>query len=424
MVPTRRFDVGSWLDSPASRRRLDLTEFAEQRAVVQEICARVAADGDAALREYGSRFDGWSPASGESFVVPADDITAALRRLPAADQAALEFAADRIREFHKAHVARAAEGLPGLKLLTRPVRRAGVYAPGGRAAYPSTVLMTAIPARVAGVREVILATPPRPDGSVPAAILAAARIAGVDQVYRVGGAQAVAAMAYGTASIPRVDVVAGPGNIYVTLAKREVFGSVGLDGIAGPTEVMVVADDGARADFVAADLAAQLEHDPLAWAVLVTDSARLADRVEEELQSLVRGLERAEIIRAANCCIVVADDLAQAIQIVNDFAPEHLLIVAEDAARLATQVENAGAVFVGPYTTVPLGDYTAGPNHTLPTSGAARFASPLGVHSFMKRMSVLSLNRGDLEMLRDATLRLAAMEGLSAHAHAVEVRLE
>jgi histidinol dehydrogenase len=416
--------VGSWLDSPASRRRLDLTEFAEQRAAVQEICARVAADGDAALREYGSRFDGWSPASGESFLVPADEMTAAVRRLPAADKSALEFAADRIRQFHKTQLARAAEGLPGLKLLTRPVRRAGVYAPGGRAAYPSTVLMTAIPARVAGVREVILATPPRPDGSVPAAILAAAQIAGVDQVYRVGGAQAVAAMAYGTASIPRVDVVAGPGNIYVTLAKREVFGSVGLDGIAGPTEVMVVADDGARADFVAADLAAQLEHDPLAWAVLVTDSARLADRVEEELESLVRGLERAEIIRAANCCIVVADDLTQAIQIANDFAPEHLLIVAEDAARLATQVENAGAVFVGPYTTVPLGDYTAGPNHTLPTSGAARFASPLGVHSFLKRMSVLSLNRGDLEMLRDATLRLAAMEGLSAHAHAVEVRLE
>jgi histidinol dehydrogenase len=284
--------------------------------------------------------------------------------------------------------------------------------------------MTAIPARVAGVREVILATPARPDGSVPAAILAAARMAGVDEVYRMGGAQAIAAMAYGTASIPRVDVVAGPGNIYVTLAKREVFGSVGLDGIAGPTEVMVVADRGARPDFVAADLAAQLEHDPLAWAVLVTDSAGLADRVEEELESLVRGLERADIIRAANCCIVVTEDLAQAVQLANDFAPEHLLIVADDAARLATQVENAGAVFVGAYSTVPLGDYTAGPNHTLPTSGAARFGSPLGVHSFMKRTSVLSLNRGDLEMLREATVRLAAMEGLSAHAHAVEVRLE
>jgi histidinol dehydrogenase len=423
-LPVRRFDVGSWLDSPASRRRLDLSEFAEQRAAVQEICARVASDGDAALREYGSRFDGWSPASGESFLVPVDEMTAAMRRLPAGDRAALEFAAERIREFHKAQALPASTGSPGLKLLTRPVRRAGVYAPGGRASYPSTVLMTAIPARVAGVREVILATPPRADGSVPAPILAAARIAGVDQVYRIGGAQAIAAMAYGTASIPRVDVVAGPGNIYVTLAKREVYGSVGLDGIAGPTEVMVVADAGARADFVAADLAAQLEHDPLAWAVLVTDSARLADRVEEELESLVRGLEREAIIRAANCCIVVTDDLTQAVQLANDFAPEHLLIVADDAARLATQVENAGAVFVGPFTTVPLGDYTAGPNHTLPTSGAARFGSPLGVHSFMKRTSVLSLNRGDLEMLREATVRLAAMEGLSGHAHAVEVRLE
>jgi histidinol dehydrogenase len=274
------------------------------------------------------------------------------------------------------------------------------------------------------VREVVLATPPRADGTVPAAILAAAHIAGVDRVFRIGGAQAIAAFAYGTATVPRVDVVAGPGNIYVTLAKREVFGAVGLDGIAGPTEVMIVADAGARADFVAADLAAQLEHDPLAWGVLVTDSSRLADRVEEELTSILSGLERAEIIRAANCCIVVADDMAQAMTIANDFAPEHLLVVAGDAARLATQAENAGAVFVGPYATVPLGDYTAGPNHTLPTAGAARFSSPLGVHSFLKRTSVLSLNRGDLEMLREATVRLAAMEGLTAHAHAVEVRLE
>jgi histidinol dehydrogenase len=221
-----------------------------------------------------------------------------------------------------------------------------------------------------------------------------------------------------------VDIVAGPGNIYVTLAKREVFGAVGVDGVAGPTEVLVIADAKARADFVAADLAAQLEHDPLAMAVLMTDSTALADRVVDELENLLLGLERAEIIRAAACCIVVADDLAQAIRLANDFAPEHLLIVTDDAAKVATQVENAGAVFVGAYSTVPLGDYVAGPNHTLPTSGAARFASPLGVHTFMKRTSVLSLERGDLEMLREACVRLAAMEGLGAHAHAVEVRLE
>ncbi len=421
-MPVKRFDVGSWLDSPLSRRRLDLSQFANERAAVAEICARVAAEGDAALREYGQRFDGWAPAEGETFQVPDRDLAAAADRLPSADRAALDFAAQRIREFHSSQVQPVSSGPPGLKLVSRPVRRAGVYAPGGRAAYPSTVLMTVIPARVAGVPEVVLATPPRADGSVPAAILAAAHIAGVDAVYRVGGAQAIAALAYGTASIPRVDLIAGPGNIYVTLAKKEVFGAVGVDGIAGPTEVMVIADAGARADFVAADLAAQLEHDPLAWAVLVTDSEPLADRVEEELRSLVAGLERAQIINAATCCLVVADDLAQAVHIANDFAPEHLLIVAEDAGRLATQIENAGAIFVGAFATV--GDYAAGPNHTLPTSGAARFASPLGVHTFLKRSSVLSLNRGDLEMLREACVRLATMEGLSAHAHAVEVRLE
>ncbi len=423
-MPVKRFDVGSWLDSPLSRRRLDLSQFANERAAVAEICARVAAEGDAALREYGQRFDGWAPAEGQTFQVPDGDLAAAADRLPSADRAALDFAAQRIREFHSSQVQPVSSGPPGLKLVSRPVRRAGVYAPGGRAAYPSTVLMTVIPARVAGVPEVVLATPPRADGSVPAAILAAAHIAGVDAVYRVGGAQAIAALAYGTASIPRVDLIAGPGNIYVTLAKKEVFGAVGVDGIAGPTEVMVIADAGARADFVAADLAAQLEHDPLAWAVLVTDSEPLADRVEEELRSLVAGLERAQIINAATCCLVVADDLAQAVHIANDFAPEHLLIVAEDAGRLATQIENAGAIFVGAFATVPLGDYAAGPNHTLPTSGAARFASPLGVHTFLKRSSVLSLNRGDLEMLREACVRLATMEGLSAHAHAVEVRLE
>src|SRR5437879_2702758 len=403
---------------------MDLSQFAAERAAVAEICARVLAEGDEALRELGKRFDGWAPDAGDSFEVPQGELRAAAERLPAADRGALEFAARRIREFHERQIEAGSVGSPGLKLLTRPVRRAGVYAPGGRAAYPSTVLMTVIPARVAKVDEVGLATPPRPDGSVPTPILAAAYIAGVDAVYRVGGAQAIAALAYGTASIPRVDVVAGPGNIYVTLAKKEVFGAVGVDGIAGPTEVMVIADAGARPDFVAADLAAQLEHDPLAWAVLVTDSAALADRVEEELRSLVGGLERAQIIEAATSCVIVADDLEQAVHIANDFAPEHLLIVAEDAGRLATQVENAGAIFVGAYATVPLGDYAAGPNHTLPTSGAARFASPLGVHTSPKRSSVLSLHRGDLEMLRDACVRLAELEGLSAHAHAIEVRLE
>ena len=423
-MTVKRFDVGSWLDSPMSRRRLDLSHFSEERAVVADICARVASEGDAALRELGKKFDGWAPGADEGFEVPARELAAAAGRLAPADRSALEFAAQRISDFHAKQLHSTSSGPPGLKLVTRPVKRAGLYTPGGRAAYPSTVLMTAIPARIAKVPEVVLATPPRADGTVPAAILAAAHIAGVDAVYRVGGAQAIAAFAYGTATIPRVDVVAGPGNIYVTLAKREVFGAVGVDGIEGPTEVMVIADADSRPDYVAADLAAQLEHDPLAWGVLITDSSHLADRVEEELESLLPGLEREAIIRKANCCIVVADDLDQAMHLANDFAPEHLLIVTADASRRATQVENAGAVFVGPYATVPLGDYVAGPNHTLPTAGAARFASPLGVHSFLKRTSFLSLNRGDLEMLRDACVRLATLEGLGAHAHAVEVRLE
>jgi len=421
-MPVDRYDAASFAPVIAGRSRP--ARLASEKAAVAEICARVAEEGDAALRELGLRFDGWAPRDGETFEVSKAELERAADRLDGADRAALEFAAQRIRNFHSRQLEPEFRGEGGLNIRTRPVRRAGVYAPGGRAPYPSTVLMTAIPARVAGVDELVLATPPRRDGTVPDAILAAAVIAQVDTVYRAGGAQAIAAMAYGTESIPRVDVVAGPGNIYVTLAKREVFGAVGVDGIAGPTEVLVLADASARADFVAADLAAQLEHDPLAWGVLVTDSAGLATRVEEELADLVRGLERAAIIREATCCVVVARDMAEAVRVVDEFAPEHLLVVAEDADGIAARVRNAGAIFVGPYATVPLGDYTAGPNHTLPTSGAARYSSPLGVHTFLKRTSVLSLGREDLVELREATVRLAALEGLGAHAHAVEVRLE
>ncbi len=419
-----RFDAQTWAASPHSRRGLDLSRFdAERRSVIQ-ICARVAAGGDEALREYSARFDGWTLQPGETFEVGAGEMSAAAGRLEGADRDALELAAHRIRSFHERQMVRVTSGSGGLELISRPVRRAGLYIPGGRAAYPSTVLMTAIPARVAGVREVVMATPPRGDGTVPDAILAAAHIAGVDTIYRLGGAHAIAAMAYGTESIPRVDLIAGPGNLYVNLAKREVFGAVGIDGIAGPTEVMVIADAAARPDFVAADLAAQLEHDPLALAVLVTESAALANRVDEELENLLLGLERADIIRAATCSAIVVRDLDEAMRIANEFAPEHLLIVTKDASERARQVENAGAVFVGPYATVPLGDYAAGPNHTLPTSGAARFASPLGVRTFTKQMSVLSLDQADLESLHEATVRLARMEGFGAHAHAVEVRLE
>ena len=401
-----------------------MTRLAYEKAAVAEICARVRAEGDAALRELGRRFDGWAPAEGGSFEVPRDELVAAAGRLRRPEREALEFAAGRIADFHRHQLPPGTVGGDHLELVTRPLGRVGVYAPGGRAAYPSTVLMTVIPARVAGVDEVVLATPPGADGTIPDAILAAAHIAKVDAVYRLGGAQAIAAFAYGTESIPRVDLVAGPGNVYVTLAKKEVFGVVGVDGIAGPTEIVIVADGMARADFVAADLAAQLEHDPLAWGVLFTDSPQLAGRVAEELDSLVRGLERREIIGAATCCLVVTRNMDEAIALANEFAPEHLLVVADDAEHVVDKIRNAGAVFVGPYATVPLGDYVAGPNHTLPTSGAARFASPLGVHTYLKRTSVLRLGPEELEAWRAATVTLASLEGLAAHAHAVEVRRE
>ena len=347
----------------------------------------------------------------------------ALASLPGPQRAALELAAGRIRAFHETERFEDVCGPDGLELLVRPVRRVGLYVPGGRAAYPSTVLMTAIPARVAGVREVLLATPPAPDGTVSEFILAAAAIAGVDRVFRVGGAQAVAAFAYGTESVPQVDVIAGPGNVYVTLAKREVFGMVGVDAVAGPTEIMVVADKSAPAHYVAADLASQLEHDPMAWALLVTESGALADAVEESFADLAPRLDRAETVRAARCCIVLTDSLTEAMRIANDFGPEHLEILAEQPAPLLAQVENAGAVFVGPYAPVSLGDYVIGPNHTLPTAGSARFSSPLGVYTFLKRTSVARVDAAGLRSLHEAAVTLARMEGLTAHAHAIEVRL-
>jgi histidinol dehydrogenase len=398
---------------------LDFDAHDEQRRSVREICRRVRVEGDAALREYSARYDGWS---GDDFRVPDGELEAARRRLPPKSARALEFAAARIRRFHEQQTYPHEVGSGGLRLLTRPVRRAGLYVPGGRAAYPSTVLMTAIPARVAGVRDVVLATPPGPGGSVPDAILAAAAIAEVDAVYRIGGAQAIAALAYGTESVPRADVVAGPGNLYVTLAKHEVFGAAGVDGIAGPTEILIVAGADAPPDFLAADLASQLEHDPLAWAVLVTDSEGLARAVEHELESLLATLERADVIAAAHCCIVITSDLDEAVAIANEFAPEHLELVVDDVSLRLGQVENAGAVFVGSYAAVSLGDYVVGTNHTLPTAGSARFASPLGVDAFLKRTSVAELNRDDLLQLREAAVAMARLEGLTAHAHAVEVR--
>jgi len=421
-VTVERFDAGGWFDSPWSRRRLDLGASAEARSLVQEIVARVRQEGDSALFEYSRRFDGWAPGPGEPLELGRPEMEAAWDRLSPHRRAALELAQRRIEEFHSTQLGPEVSGLPGLKLITRPVDRVGLYIPGGRAAYPSSVLMTAVPARVAGVGEISLATPPAADGSVPIPVLAAAHLAGVDRIYRMGGAQAISALAYGTASVRPVDLIAGPGNLYVTLAKREVFGAVGIDGIAGPTEIMVVADAGARPDLIAADLASQMEHDPLAWAVLVTDSAGLIDAVDEALEDLTPRLERAEVVRGARCCLILAGSMDEAMRISNEFAPEHLEIIAADSDRLARLADNAGAIFLGPWAPVSLGDYVIGPNHTLPTAGAARFGSPLGVYTFMKRSSLASLTEGDFGMLAEAAATLAEMEGLGAHAGALRAR--
>lgn len=419
----QRFTREEWASSPLSGSRLDPDAGSTQRDAVREICRRVAAEGDRALFEYGRRFDGWAPAAGEPLTIGPAEAQEALAAVPGEDRSALEVAASRIRAFHQAQAYDDVVGRGGLHLVTRPLHRVGLYVPGGRAAYPSTVLMTAIPARVARVAEVFLATPPRAGGELPAITLAAAAVAGVDRIYRMGGAQAVAAFAYGTESVPRVDLVAGPGNVYVTLAKREVFGAVGVDAIAGPTEIMIVADRSAPPHYLAADLASQLEHDPMAWAVLVTDSSALADAVEEAFVDQLKRLDRAETVAAAHCCLVLASSLDQAMEVANAFSPEHLEIVADDPERLVRQVENAGAVFVGAHAPVSLGDYVIGPNHTLPTGGAARFSSPLGVHTFLKRTSVAEIGAEEFGELQAAARRLAQLEGLTAHAQALEVRL-
>ncbi len=394
----------------------------QQQAVVREICRRVKSEGDLALFELSRRFDGWAPGAGEPLALGRPAMEAALAGLPAPERAALVLAAERIRAFSTAERHLDVEGPEGLRLLVRPVRRAGLYVPGGRVPYPSTVLMTAIPARVAGVGEVWLATPPAADGSIAPAVLAAAALAGVDLVFRMGGAQAIAAFAYGTSSVPRVDMIAGPGNVYVTLAKKEVFGEVGVDGLAGPTEVVIVADGTAAAELVAADLASQMEHDPMVWALLLTDSAALIDAVEEAMVDLVPTLERREVVERATCRLVLVPSLEEALALADDFAPEHLQLVGEQAERLVDRVENAGAVFLGPHTPVSLGDYVIGPNHTLPTGGSARFSSPLGVHTFLKRRSVARVEPVKLEALVPTAATLARMEGLTAHAHAIELR--
>ncbi len=396
-------------------------------AVVSGVIERVRRDGDAALAEYCRRFDAFDPGR-KGFAVPAREIEAAWRRTPARLRESLAFAAGRIEAFH-AHQAETgfSAGTPGAVVGQRvlPVSRAGVYVPGGKAAYPSTLLMNAIPARVAGVREVVAACA-APGGALPDVVLAAARIAGVAAVYRIGGAQAIAALAFGTASVPRVDVIAGPGNAYVTEAKRQVFGRVGIDMLAGPSELVVLADGTADPAYVAADLLSQAEHDEDAFVAVVTDSAPLSRRVSAELVRQAKTLPRKAILAGSLARAVgfLAKTLDEGIDLVNRIAPEHLGIVVENPWGALERVRNAGTAFLGPYSPVAVGDYVAGINHTLPTGGAARFSSPLGVATFLKRTNVVSYQFRALSADAAHVARLAEREGLVAHARAVRKRTE
>ena len=392
---------------------------------VREIVADVRSRGDDALRDLTERFDGCRI---DDLRVPEKEMLAALDEAPASLRAALDYARQEITAYHEAQLGddvRVERDGAVLREMTVPVDRAGLYVPGGRAAYPSTVLMTAIPARVAGVPEVALCVPPDRDGRVPAPTLAAAALVGVDEVYRLGGAQAIAALAYGTDTIRPVDVIAGPGNVFVTLAKREVVGVVGIDGLAGPSELVVVADDTAEPEFAAADLVAQAEHGPDGAAILVTWSERVADAVDGAIGALVGSAPRRSEIDATLASggrAILVDDPDAAISVANTIAPEHLELMTADPAELLPHVRNAGAVFCGPWSPAAVGDYVAGVNHVLPTARTARFASALRVDTFRKHIHVVTFDEEALARVSPYVQALAEAEGLDAHRRSVELR--
>ncbi|MCP8968650.1 histidinol dehydrogenase [Ectobacillus ponti] len=394
---------------------------------VEAIVADVKARGDEAVREYTKRFDGVEL---ESFRVGAEAVAQAVASVEADFLEALEAAKRNIVSYHEKQKRQGFMDGDGTGIirgqLIRPLETVGVYVPGGTAAYPSSVLMNVLPAKIAGVGRIVMVTPPGKDGVNPY-ILAAAQIAGVDEIYSIGGAQAVAALAYGTASLPRVDKIVGPGNMYVALAKRAVFGAVNIDMIAGPSEIVVIADETGNPAYIAADLLSQAEHDVNASAIFITTSKELAEQVRAEVEQQLQALPRAEIAGASiekNGLIVVVNSLEEAFDVSNEIAPEHLELHIPDPVMALGQIKHAGSIFLGPYAPEPLGDYFAGPNHVLPTSGTARFFSPLSVDDFVKKSSFLSYTREALEQVKNQITILAEKEGLSAHARAITIRFD
>ena len=394
---------------------------------VYDIIENVRVNGDAALREYSEKFDGVKL---DDFKVDQSIIDAAWDNLPEDLKHALLVAKKNITEFHSREIEQGFVDMdtPGITRGQKvtPLARVGLYVPGGTAAYPSTIMMTALPAKIAGVKEIIMVTPPQKAGINPA-VLGAAKLAGVDAVYQVGGAQGVAALAYGTEQIPKVDKIVGPGNIYVATAKRQVFGQVDIDMIAGPSEIGVIADESANPVHLAADLLSQAEHDPRARAIMVTNSEKLANLVSDEVERQLSQLPRESIARPAienNSYIAVMDSVEDMFTVMNEVAPEHLEIQLPDPMEYMSMVENAGSVFLGRYASEPLGDYVGGTNHVLPTSGTAKFSSPLGVYDFVKRISFTQFSRERLQEVAKDITTLARTEGLEAHARAIEVRFE
>ena len=394
--------------------------------VVDEILNNICDRGDEALKEYTSRFDGFSA---EKFQVPSDLILKAWEETPKELQDSLLLAKKRIEKFHTLQVPKNITHIgPHGELLGRrwsPVEKAGIYVPGGRAAYPSTVLMNAIPAYVAGVNQIIMVSPANSRGELNQTVLAAAHVTGINKVFRIGGAQAIGALASGTQSIPKVDVITGPGNIYVTLAKKKVYGKVGIDSLAGPSEILIIADQSAKLEHVASDMLAQSEHDPLASAILITTNKKLAEKLPAEIERQLINHPRLKICQDSISnwgLIVICDDLESCAKLSNMFAPEHLELLVEKPKELSKSIKNAGAIFMGPWSPEAIGDYLGGPNHTLPTSGTARFAGALGVETFMKNTSIIDFSKEAFNKNKNAVIHLAKSEGLYSHAESIRVR--
>ena len=398
--------------------------------IVADICHDVQTRGDAAVIEYTNRFDGMSATSMADLTLSQAEMKAAFERLPENVQAALTTAARRIEDYHQHQKQSSwqytdADGTVLGQQITA-LDRVGIYVPGGKASYPSSVMMNAMPAHVAGVQEIIMVVP-TPKGERNDIVLAAAYVAGVTQIFTVGGAQAVAALAYGTETIPQVDKITGPGNAFVAAAKRRVFGIVGIDMVAGPSEILVIADGSTPADWVAMDLFSQAEHDEIAQSILISTSATYAAQVQEAMSQLIDTMPRKDIINASlqnRGAIVLVKDLDEACEVANYLAPEHLELSVENAQDWAAKIRHAGAIFMGAYTSESLGDYCAGPNHVLPTSRTARFASPLGVYDFQKRSSLIQVSQQGAQQLGEIASILAHGEGLTAHARAAEFRLD